>query len=42
MCPPMVSPAPEDADLALILAAWPEMPEPVKAGIVALVKAARG
>jgi len=27
-------------DLAAVLAAWPELPEAIKAGIVAMVKAA--
>ena len=27
---------------AVVLAAWPELPEPIKAGIVAMVKAAAG
>jgi hypothetical protein len=29
-----------DPDLALILSAWPTLPEPVKASILMLVKAA--
>ena len=32
--------APVAPDLADLLAAWPTLPEPVKAGIVAMVKAA--
>ncbi len=28
-----------DPDLAAIVAAWPTLPEPIKAGIVAMVKA---
>jgi len=30
-----------DPDLAAVVAAWPELPEPIKAGILAMVKAAR-
>jgi hypothetical protein len=30
---------PDEPDLAAIVAAWPTLPEPVKAGIVAMVKA---
>ena len=30
---------PNDPDLAVVLAAWPELPEAVRAGIVAMVKA---
>jgi hypothetical protein len=29
-------------DLTSLLAAWPDLPEPIKAGIVAMVKAAGG
>ena len=29
-------------DLAAVVAAWPELPEAIKAGIVAMVKAASG
>jgi hypothetical protein len=29
------------ADLAAIVAAWPKLPEPIRAGIMALVKVAR-
>jgi hypothetical protein len=29
-----------DPDLAAVVAAWPDLPEPIKAGIVAMVKAA--
>ena len=32
--------APDAPDLADVLTAWPTLPEPVKAGIVAMVKAA--
>jgi hypothetical protein len=28
-----------DADLAAVMAAWPELPEGIKAGILAMVKA---
>ena len=31
-----------DADLAAVVAAWPNLPDAVKAGIVAMVKAAGG
>jgi hypothetical protein len=31
-----------DPDLAAVVAAWPELPEVVRAGIVAMVKAASG
>jgi hypothetical protein len=31
---------PDDPDLAAVVAAWPELPEPIKAGIVAMVKTA--
>jgi len=34
------SPLPDDPELALIVAAWPELPEAFRAGIVAMVKAA--
>jgi hypothetical protein len=30
-----------DPDLAAVVEAWPELPEVLKAGIVAMVKAAR-
>jgi hypothetical protein len=30
------------ADLAAVIDAWPELPEAVRAGIVAMVKAATG
>ena len=30
-----------DPDLAAVVAAWPELPEAIKAGILAMVKAAR-
>ena len=29
-------------DLAAVVAAWPELPEPIRAGIVAMVKATSG
>ncbi len=32
--------APDDPDLAAVVEAWPSLPEPVKAGVVAMVKAA--
>jgi hypothetical protein len=31
-----------DPDLAIVVAAWPELPEAIRAGIVAMVKAASG
>jgi hypothetical protein len=31
-----------DPDLAAVVAAWPELPESIKAAIVAMVKAAKG
>jgi hypothetical protein len=31
----------DDADLAIVVAAWPDLPKTVHAGIVAMVKAAR-
>jgi hypothetical protein len=33
---------PDDPDLVAIVGAWPTLPEPVKAGIVAMVRAAGG
>ena len=33
---------PSDPDLALIIEAWPALPQPVKAGILAMVKASAG
>jgi len=36
------SSAAADSDLAQIIAAWPGLPEAIKAGILALVKAAGG
>ena len=32
----------DDPDLAAVVAAWPELPEAIKAGILAMVKAASG
>jgi hypothetical protein len=32
--------APKDPDLAAVVEAWPDLPEALKAGIVAMVKAA--
>jgi len=34
--------APNDPDLAALIAAWPDLPDPVRAGINAMVQAARG
>jgi hypothetical protein len=31
-----------DPDLAVVVAAWRELPEAIKAGILAMVKAAKG
>ncbi len=31
-----------DPDLSAVVAAWPELPEAIRAGIVAMVKAASG
>ena len=31
-----------DTDLAALVAAWPTLPEPIRAGILAMVKAATG
>ncbi len=33
---------PDDPGLAAVVAAWPDLPEAIKAGIVAMVKAATG
>jgi hypothetical protein len=33
---------PDDPDLVAVVAAWPTLPGPVKAGIVAMVRAAGG
>ena len=33
---------PDDPDLAAVVAAWPELPEAICAGILAMVKAASG
>ena len=39
----VVATAPEDnSDLAAVVDAWPDLPEAIKAGIVAMVKAAKG
>jgi hypothetical protein len=32
----------DDPDLAAVVAAWPELPEAIRAGIVAMVMAAAG
>ena len=37
VCPPL----PADADLRVICEAWSVLPEPIKAGILAMVKAAK-
>jgi hypothetical protein len=36
------SPMFDDEYLAAVLQAWPRFPEPIKAGILAMVKAAKG
>ncbi len=33
---------PEDSDLTAVIDAWPDLPEALKAGIVAMLKAALG
>ncbi len=38
-CPP--TPVITDPDLAAVVEAWPDLPEAIKAGILAMVKAAR-
>jgi hypothetical protein len=40
--PTIFPPVPADPDLRAIVEAWPTMPEPIKAGILAMVKAAKG
>ena len=37
-CPPMVA----DAELAALVEAWPTLPAPIKAGILAMLRAAGG
>jgi hypothetical protein len=37
----VVAPATDDPDLAAVVEAWPELPEALRAGILAMVKAAR-
>ena len=32
---------PTDPNLTLIISAWPRLPEPIKAGIIAMIQAAR-
>jgi hypothetical protein len=32
---------PSDPDLAVVVAAWPSLPEAIRAGILAMVKAAK-
>src|SRR6185436_4370444 len=39
-CIPGCTPIPHDADLAALIAAWPTLPEPLRAGITAMVRAA--
>ena len=33
---------PNDPDLAVVIGAWPELPDAVRAGILAMVKASKG
>jgi len=46
--PPLAHPVPTDTrptlppDLAAVIDAWPNLPEPIRAGILAMVKAASG
>ena len=40
ICPP--TPVRSPPDLAAVIDAWPDLPEPIRAGIVAMVKAASG
>src|SRR5271157_3381954 len=35
-------PLPDDPDLAAMVAAWPELPEAIRAGLLAMVRAASG
>jgi hypothetical protein len=39
-CPALVQEGPPDPDLARIVAAWPELPEPIRRAVLALVAAA--
>jgi hypothetical protein len=38
--PPATPPKPTDPELAAVVAAWPDLPPAIRAGIVAMVKAA--
>jgi hypothetical protein len=38
--PPATPPKPTDPELAAVVAAWPDLPPAIRAGVVALVKAA--
>jgi hypothetical protein len=38
LCPPV----PADADLRAVVEAWPALAEPIRAGILAMVKVAKG
>ena len=40
--PPTAPPKPTDPELAAVVAAWPDLPPALRAGIVAMVKAAGG
>jgi len=40
--PPATPPKPTDPELAAVAAAWPDLPPAIRAGIVAMVKAAGG
>ncbi len=39
MVPGMAFPQPDDPGLAAVVAAWPTLPEPIRAGILAMVRA---
>jgi hypothetical protein len=39
---PAKPPLPADPDLALVVDSWHRLPEPIRAGILAMVKAASG
>lgn len=40
--PLIAPPKPTDPELAAVISAWPNLPEPVRAGITAMVYAASG
>jgi hypothetical protein len=39
---PATQTRPADPDLAALVVAWPNLPEPIKAGILAMIRAAGG